>query len=96
MRKFLTIAIIALSINAFAQNSKETQVATKNLTIIGTIKNFEEFAAFIVLDTTNIQLVSVPADGRLGVTYTHQGRLSFNSNLPKLPVPKKAAFRYNM
>ena len=87
----------ALFGSCFAQDANKTQVATntKNVTIIGTIKNFDEFKAAVVPETY-IQLVPLPADGRLGGTTDSQGRPAYNSGLPKLSVPKDAAFSFHL
>lgn len=81
----------------FAQDANKTQVATntKNVTITGTIKNFDEFKAAVVPETY-IQLVPLPADGRPGLTTDSQGRPAYNSGLPKLSVPTKGAFSFHL
>ena len=96
MKKIFTIAIFALSINAFAQNSNKTQIATKNLTIIGTIKNFDKFVSVVAPGISYFQLVPISADGSFKVTTDDKGRVTYTSDLPKLSVPKKATFSFNI
>jgi hypothetical protein len=78
---------------ACAQEINKMQTATVRLTISGTIKNFDEFAALVEPETC-IQLIPLPADGRVGGTTDSKGRWAYNSDLPKLPIPKKAAFSF--
>ena len=66
-----------------------------HVTIAGTITNFDEFAALVVPESY-IQLVPLTADGNLGISTDAQGRFAYNSDLPKLPVPKKAAFSFDV
>ena len=75
------LAIFALSINAFAQDTNKPQVITRNLTITGIIKNFKEFVDLIVPDVSFIQLVPVHEYGRISNSTDSEGRLSFTSNL---------------
>jgi hypothetical protein len=77
-----------------------TKAATVAVTLTGTIKNFGAFQACVVPKVTYLQLVPLAADGRL--TLSHQfkdGRLhyiTFASELAELPVPKTAAFRFDI
>ena len=79
----------------FAQESIKKPVPTVRLTISGTIQNFDEFVALVVPETY-IQLVPLPADGSYAFTTDDKGRFSYNSDLPKLSAPKKAAFSFIM
>jgi hypothetical protein len=81
----------------FAQDANKTPVAAnaKTVTITGTIKNFDEFKAAVVPETY-IQLVPQSADGRFPVTYGAGGLIRYDSILPRFPVPKNAAFSFNV
>jgi len=68
---------------------------TVHLKINGTIQNFKEFAACVVPETY-IQLVPMPADESYSVATDDKGRVTFQSDLAKLPVPKKAAFTFDV
>jgi hypothetical protein len=82
----------------FAQDANKTQAAgnTKTVTITGTIKNFDEFKAAVVPGTTYIQFVPVAADGGFAGRTDSEGRAWAVSDLPKLPVPKNAAFSFTV
>jgi hypothetical protein len=89
---------VALFSPAFAQESNKTQQVatnTKNVTITGTIKNFDEFKAAVVPETY-IQLVPMSATGSFQTLYGNDGSVSYYSNLPKMPVPKDAAFSFHL
>jgi formylglycine-generating enzyme required for sulfatase activity len=66
-----------------------------DLVISGTIKNFDQFLAYVVPDTY-IQLVPIPTNGMIWTNFKFDdnGQLnaSFVSDLGKLPVPKASAF----
>jgi glutaredoxin-related protein len=88
----------------FAQDANKAQATanTKTVTITGTIKNFDEFKA-LVDSESYVQLVPLAADGKrsiqlkgVAVNNIVQVRFAFNSNTPKLPVPKKAAFSFSL
>jgi hypothetical protein len=98
MNKLAFLLVIAALVSpCFAQESNKTQQVatnTKNVTITGTIKNFDEFVAFVEPETY-IQLVPLSADGKYAITTDYQGRFAYKSDLPKLSVPKKATFSFN-
>lgn len=82
----------------FAQDSNKTQDGTKNLTIIGTIKTFDEFVTYAT-PKTYIQIVPYLSDNIIWTIYEFQNGTShafFRSDLAKLSVPKQAAFRFNL
>lgn len=96
------LVAVSLCGTCFAQNTNTTPVGanTKTVTITGTIKNFDEFKT-LVDSESYIQLVPLPADGKrsiqlkgVAVNGIVQVRFAFNSNTPKLQVPKKAAFSF--
>ena len=88
------LATLAVAFPALAQ-SAGSATPTVHLTITGTITNFDEFAALVVPETY-VQLVPMSADGRVGITTDDKGRFAYDSNLPKLPVPKKPAFAFDL
>jgi hypothetical protein len=75
-----------------AQPAAQAEPAPE-LTITGSITNLAEFAALVVPETY-VQLVPMPEDGDVGVSTDDQGRLAYNSDLPRLPVPDSAAFSF--
>jgi hypothetical protein len=81
----------------FAQDANKTPVAAnaKTVTITGTIKNFDEFKV-AVRPETYVQLVPMSATGSFQTFYGDDGQVSYYSNLPKLPVPKNAAFSFHV
>jgi hypothetical protein len=87
----------ALFSPAFAQESNKTQGAThtKDVTITGTIKNFDEFKAAVAPESY-IQLVPISADGGFQTLYDENGAVSYVSDLPRMPVPKDAAFSFHL
>jgi len=91
------LAAAALFSPAFAQESNRSQVATntKDVTVTGTIKNFDEFKA-AVLPETYIQLVPMSATGSFQMFVGDDGSIGYYSNLPKIPVPKAAAFSFHL
>lgn len=93
---FLLIAA-ALFGSCFAQDANKTPGATntKNVTITGTIKNFDEFRAAVVPETY-VQLVPMSATGSFETLYGNDGTVSYYSSLPKMPVPKDAAFSFHL
>lgn len=96
MKNMAILAITAgLAIPGMAQDAGKTQVTAVHLTITGTITNFDEFAALVVPESY-VQLVPLTADGNLGISTDAQGRFAYNSDLPKLPVPKKAEFSFDV
>jgi hypothetical protein len=72
----------------------DTQPAVR-LVVTGTIKNFDEFKAAVVPETY-IQLVPMSATGSFQTLYGDTGVISYYSNLPKMPVPKDAAFSFHL
>jgi hypothetical protein len=94
MNKLAFLLVIAVLFSpCFAQDSSKTQVAIKNVTIIGTIKNFDEFVTFVEPETY-IQLIAYSADERIVVNYDMAVRVTIISNLQKFSVPKKAMFKF--
>lgn len=92
------LATVAVCFPGSAQESKQKKVATVTLVISGTIRNFDKFVALVVPETY-IQLVPLPSDGTLWTTTSFvdgKARPSFDSDLVKLPVPKKAAFSFTV
>lgn len=87
------LASIALCQSYGAAQPAPSDVPTVSLVVNGTIKNFDKFKP-LVNPESYIQLVPLPADGSVGVTTDSQGRFAYNSDLPKLTVPKKAAFSF--
>ena len=97
----LLLIAVALSGPCSAQAASNTQAAPDavKVTIVGTIKNFDEFAAVVVPNSTYIQLVPLSAKGDFAVTYeVIGGKLAaiYQSDLAKLPVPKTAAFKFTV
>lgn len=100
----VALLLVAASLcgSCFAQDANNAQAGanTKIVTITGTIKNFDEFKA-LVDSESYVQLVPLPANGKrsiqlkgVAVNNIVQIRFAFNSNTPKLPAPKKAAFSF--
>jgi hypothetical protein len=79
-----------------AQNANKAPVGAnaKTVKITGTITNFVEFKAAVVPGFTYIQLVNTSGNGNINITA--DGLVWFDSDLPKLPVPKNAAFSFNV
>ena len=101
MKRLTFLLIVTPLFNlCFAQGSSKTGIVTKDLTVTGTIKNLDEFRSLVIPGTTCIQLVPISADGKLKLVYSsdasHRIREAFESNLPKLPVPRKAAFSFKI
>lgn len=100
MNKLLFLLVIAgLFSPCFAQDSNKMQDSSVTLVISGTIKNFDEFLADVVPDTTYIQLIPMPPDGGIATRWDDKGRVTLQSeesHLVKLPIPKKAAFNFSV
>jgi hypothetical protein len=88
----------ALFAPCFAQDANKAQAGanTKTVTITGIIKNFDEFKAAVVPGTTYIQLVPMSAGGGFAGRTDSEGRAWAASDVPKLPVPKNAAFNFTV
>jgi len=69
--------------------------APVSLVLKGSIKNFDEFLALVVPETY-IQLIPLPSDGSYSFKTDDQGRFSYASDLPRLEVPKTAAFSFSV
>ena len=91
------LVAVSLCGTCFAQNANTTPVGanTKTVTITGTIKNFDEFKA-VVVPETYIQLVPISADGGIVNEWDSKGIFTYKSDLPKLSVPKNAAFSFTV
>lgn len=91
------LAIAALCGTCIAQDANKAPVAgnAKTVTITGTIKNFDEFKA-VVVPETYIQLVPITADGGIVNEWDSKGIFTYKSDLPKLSVPKNAAFSFTV
>jgi len=100
----LVLAIQSNAVSAAGSNhptkigsAASTQPAV-SLKISGTIKNFDAFVTH-VLPETYIQLVPLAANGLVTTIIRFQdgkGHPYFDSDLLKLSVPKKAAFRFDV
>jgi hypothetical protein len=93
---FLLVAA-GLAGPCFGQNANKTPVTTntKDFTITGRIKNFDEFKAAVVSETY-IQLAPMTDTGAFQTLYGADGSVSYYSNLPKMSVPKNAVFSFHL
>jgi hypothetical protein len=96
MKKIVILLLAAAFCSTcIAQDSSKTPDITVRLTICGTIKNYDEFVA-LVQPETYIQLVPLLADGKFGFNIDRLGRWAYDSDLPRLSVPKKAVFSFDV
>jgi hypothetical protein len=104
---FLIVSVGFCSLSATAQTRPQATVAptptngaTVAVTLTGTIKNFEAFQASVVPTVTYLQLVPLAAGGIMWLSHKFkEGKLdyvAFASELPELPVPKTAAFSFDI
>jgi hypothetical protein len=107
-REFI-LALVATSMLVLAIEGCATHQSTKptigsaastqpavSLTINGTIRNYDEFVACVIPNTTYIQLVPLPANGVVSNQYDGEGHVTIVSNLDRWAIPKKAAFSFDV
>jgi hypothetical protein len=60
------------------------------------ITNLEDAQEQYLAQDSYLQLVSLPADGRLSGSTDDQGRLAYDSDLARIPIPQDGVFAFQV
>ena len=87
MRIGRILALLALAVVSISLSADPTYAITIN----GNIVNMGEAKEYVAADSY-LQLVAMPADGRISFRTDDRGRYIYESNLPQTKMPKAGVF----